>query len=52
MVGRAHREVYKKKNYEEAENILRREVFKGHMKYEDLKSSDLKMEYIKLVKDR
>eukprot|EP00347_Sterkiella_histriomuscorum_P023735 403333566 len=52
MVNRAHREVYKKKDFQEAQKIVRQELFKGHFKYEDLKTSDLKMEYIKLSRDK
>lgn len=33
MVGRAHRAVFKKKKVPEAQQIVREELFKGHMDY-------------------
>lgn len=52
MVNKAHRLVYKNRDYEGAQKVVRNELFKDHMNYEDLKDSNLKMEYIKLSKEQ
>lgn len=52
MVNRAYNLTFKKRNYEEARRIIRDELFKEHMTYEDLKSPELRLEYLRISKDQ
>lgn len=52
MVNRAHNLVFKKRNYEEAKRILREEIFKEHTTYEDLKSSEMRLEFIRIAREK
>lgn len=51
-VGKAYFQVYKKRDYKEGQRIVSENVFKGHTKYEELKSSEMRMEYLKIIKDK
>ena len=52
MSGRAHRRLYKFRDAKEAQRIVKDEVFKDHMEYQDLKSPEARIEYLDLVKER
>jgi hypothetical protein len=52
MITKAHNLVFKKRDYEAARKILREELFKEHMEYEDLKSPEMRLEYLRIVKDK
>lgn len=49
---RAYNLVFRKHNYEEAKRIVREELFKGHTTYEDLKSPETRLEYLRIVRDK
>lgn len=52
MVNRAHKAVYKKRKFDEAKTIVKNELFKEHMTYDDLKTSEMKMEFLRITKDQ
>ena len=52
MIDRAHRLVFKKRDFNAARKILREELFKEHMTYDDLKSPEARLEYLRITKDK
>lgn len=44
--------MFKQRNFEEAKKILREELFKEHTSYEDLKSPELRLEYLRIVREK
>lgn len=52
MVNRAYNLTFKKRNLEEARRVIREEIFKEHMTYEDLKSPELRLEFLRITKDK
>lgn len=52
MVNRAYNLTFKKRNYDEARKIIREELFKEHMTYEDLKSPEIRLEYLRLIREK
>jgi len=51
-VGKAYRALTKRRDKQEAAEILDEKAFKYHTEYEELQSPELRLEYLKLCNDR
>jgi len=52
MVTKAHKCVFRKHDYQAAQHVVSNQLFKGHTKYEDLQRSELRMEFLRLAREK
>ena len=51
-VTKAYNMIFKKRDFEEAKRIVREELFKEHTTYEDLKSPEMRLEYLRILREK
>ena len=52
LVNKCYHLVFKARDFEEAKRILRNELFKEHTRYEDLKSPEMRLQYLNIIREK